>query len=761
MRRLIILLLTAVFVIGLQGGCSNDGDDGSTGATGNTGPEGPPGPSGDTEPTTAVETCIGCHGPTGVLPVGNILDGNDPHFIDTDPAGPLTAAGYRRLRVEPSSVDVTGTRVVIEFDVDDVDENDVVVAPVDDLFASDGRFTIARLNPPAALSGDSSVWSSLITRVENPGNVGTGDGTPETQANSESFTSGAGLFENLGGGSYRYSSSFNPTSTPVMDGDAMRVAIQISAGDIPAGNGWCDFEADLVTTNDCVSIPELRDIVQTATCNHCHGVTSDVKLALHGGGRTDVEYCVTCHNPGTTDANSDNVLDFKRMIHKIHNGSQLSTPYQIWGFGNTLHDYSTVAFTKEIDNCTHCHQGAGAEVDNWSTVPTIQACGSCHDDVNFASGANHPGGVQTNNVFCANCHPKNGAFIPGVLAPVETVHRGVARTSEGSLYAGGGNGYQILDLALASRVLSIDWSVRRDGIPMAVQSDSEWNAGGASRLHFTVGWSTSDYTNTGSGAPPARGFDINALNFAGATVALGGGVFRTTATLPAGANNTIAVGMEGHPAADLDGDGTFSDRIAVKSVLANINVNGGRATPTPRRQIVDPAKCNQCHDSSGQGISLHGQNRTGDTQICAVCHNANDTDIGQRPADPTDAVDGKKEAAIDFKRMIHQIHSGAELEDGVVIYGFGGSPHDYGSVEFIGNRMNCETCHLPGTYGATAASDALATTIDTGADLADPGDDLNISPAAAVCSSCHDSDVPKDHMKLHGASFRALEDDIL
>lgn len=157
-----------------------------------------------------------------------------------------------------------------------------------------------------------------------------------------------------------------------MDGDLMRVAIQISAGDLPAGNGWCDFQASLVSANDCVSIPKLRDIVQTATCNGCHGVTSEVKLALHGGGRTDIEYCVTCHTPGTIDANSDNVLDMKQFIHKIHTGSDLSAPYQIWGFRNSLHDYSNVAFTKDIDDCTNCHSGGGIEESNWSTVPTIE-----------------------------------------------------------------------------------------------------------------------------------------------------------------------------------------------------------------------------------------------------------------------------------------------------------------------------------------------------------------------------------------------------
>jgi OmcA/MtrC family decaheme c-type cytochrome len=106
------------------------------------------------------------------------------------------------------------------------------------------------------------------------------------------------------------------------------------------------------------------------------------------------------------------------------------------------------------------------------------------------------------------------------------------------------------------------------------------------------------------------------------------------------------------------------------------------------------------------------------------------------------------------------IHSGSELENGLVIYGFGGSVNDFSHVNFIGNRRHCETCHLPGTYGAKNAFEALPTTIDTGADKSVSTDDLNISPTASVCSGCHDSEAALTHMKLHGASFHALDADI-
>ena len=89
----------------------------------------------------------------------------------------------------------------------------------------------------------------------------------------------------------------------MIEGDPLRVAIQVSASDLPSENAWCDFDADLLAANLCGAGASLtRDIVQTEDCNVCHGPTSETRLSFHGGGRTDVEYCVTCHNPtGNTD----------------------------------------------------------------------------------------------------------------------------------------------------------------------------------------------------------------------------------------------------------------------------------------------------------------------------------------------------------------------------------------------------------------------------------------------------------------------------
>ena len=148
--------------------------------------------------------------------------------------------------------------------------------------------------------------------------------------------------------------------------------------------------------------------------------------------------------------------------------------------------------------------------------------------------------------------------------------------------------------------------------------------------------------------------------------------------------------IEGHPAADFDGDGTYSDRVPVTSVTQAFAVTDSSAES--RRAVVDIDNCKQCHAV----LSLHGNNRTDNPQVCVICHNADATDIAVRPS-AANAVDGKVEQAIDFKYMIHAIHAGqADLhgfrEEGIVVYGFRGSVNDYSEVGLPSGLDNLKNC---------------------------------------------------------------------
>jgi len=71
---------------------------------------------------------------------------------------------------------------------------------------------------------------------------------------------------------------------------------------------------------------ERREVVTNANCNACHG-----DLRVHGDNFRDVSLCVLCHTAGAEDRNVPDVaggtpgttIDFKVMIHKIHNARHL------------------------------------------------------------------------------------------------------------------------------------------------------------------------------------------------------------------------------------------------------------------------------------------------------------------------------------------------------------------------------------------------------------------------------------------------------
>jgi OmcA/MtrC family decaheme c-type cytochrome len=139
------------------------------------------------------------------------------------------------------------------------------------------------------------------------------------------------------------------------------------------------------------------------------------------------------------------------------------------------------------------------------------------------------------------------------------------------------------------------------------------------------------------------------------------------------------------------------------------------------------AKCNACHAS----LSLHGDNRNAIEQ-CVLCHNPTGSDAARRPAEQNPAQ------SIDFRSMIHKIHTGKELTEPYVIFGFGGSVNSFNDVGFPGKRNNCSTCHVNGSeqlpLPATAAKVVNAR-----------GPIPLMGPETAACTSCHTSLAANSH----------------
>ncbi|MGE5278040.1 MAG: multiheme c-type cytochrome, partial [Acidobacteriota bacterium] len=135
------------------------------------------------------------------------------------------------------------------------------------------------------------------------------------------------------------------------------------------------------------------------------------------------------------------------------------------------------------------------------------------------------------------------------------------------------------------------------------------------------------------------------------------------------------------------------------------------------------------------------------TEECVMCHNPNANDSARRPADK-----GPVES-IDFKRMIHRIHTGEELTQDFTVYGFFTPPNppnpvNFNEVRFPGDRRDCEKCHVPDAQevSETPPDGLLPTT--TLRDWYSPQQHF-----AAACLGCHDNKPAAAHAFVMTAPF--------
>jgi OmcA/MtrC family decaheme c-type cytochrome len=758
--------------------------------------------------------CSGSTGPAGA-------SGATGPAGPTGPQGP--GAGIQALEVTTATA-ITGTiqsvkvggPPVVEFSL--VDENGV---PLKGLPAADIGWVIAKLTP--GQNGAASTWQSYIYHTVTASGCPTGATSCLTgsavQATTENGASGT-LVDN-GNGTYQYTFMKDITTDPTVTYDATlthRVAFEIR-GLAQANNGSYTFQPSSGATTGIFS----REIIELQTCNGCH-----TQLMLHGGARVETQYCVMCHNPSTTDPYSGNPLDFKQMIHKIHQGNSLAsiqtppalaltgsaelhtgsdtTPtlgqgYWIVGFMKSLNNFNTVLFPQDTRNCTTCHNqnlAAATDAANYKSVPTVEACGACHDNINFTTGAGHSSAnLPANDTQCTTCHGPTSTIDNGLIQVVaaHTIADEVAATKFQFIV----NSVSFTGTAPTFFPV-VNFSVvdpTNNNAPYNILTDPAFDgtdpgtgkpvcaSGGAARLALDIAWETSDYTNWGSAAAPAAAswgqpVSLNPLAGTGCAagsitpVQQGDGSWTLTSTTalpappaancpPASTNMcpaiaNVGVALEGHPGVVTTGPG--ADRIAVTSTVAYGNVAGG--TAVPRRTVVNIAKCDVCHFR----LELHGSNRNNNVQVCVACHNPASTDVSQRQGLAAPGADGLWEQSINSRFLFHMIHAGsvrAAAGAPTVIYGFGGSRSDFSNVVFPGQLNDCAMCHNSGTYYPVDDTAVQATTFDTGlsknpADPTTAGNPISTSANMAVCSACHVDSLTAQHMMQMGGSTAVLKD---
>ena len=535
-------------------------------------------------------------------------------------------------------------------------------------------------------------------------------GVSATQAATDS----GGRYTILGDGNYTY--TFGTTLPSAYDTTATHTLGIYAARNLREW-GLSLYVAN-VTKNfvpDGRQVTKIREVAVTSACNQCHN-----PLSAHGEtGRRNVEICILCHTPQTPDPDTGNTTDMKVMTHKIHMGANLPSvkagkPYQIIGFGQGVNDYSTVALPMDIRNCTSCHKDS-KQVNAWLLNPTRDTCGSCHDNINWQSGANHVAGPQPDDKYCANCHwPESEYEYDATIKGAHTVPYESKQLRKPKL--------EIVSVANTGpgQKPTVQFKITdKNNRPIAPST----MGGAQGRLALTLAGPTSDY----------RWYIQEAANTA--NYADGVASYAFTGAIPATATGTYALEAEGYVNTTLN-PGTTKElvyRDAIDNVVKYFAVTG--TTVTPRRTVVDMARCNKCHDK----LQLHGNNRN-HISACILCHNPATTDTGQRPTAQ------RPPESIDMKIMAHRIHTGEELEGSYTVYGRGQVAHNYNEVRYPGDRRDCLQCHVPGAY--TVPLPGTATSSTTPRAFWDP-----TRPTAAACLGCHDSVEAAAHAFINTATF--------
>jgi OmcA/MtrC family decaheme c-type cytochrome len=479
-------------------------------------------------------------------------------------------------------------------------------------------------------------------------------------------------------------------------------------------------------------VSHVHDIIKTASCDNCHD-----QLSAHGGSRRGMDMCVLCHTPQNFDPNTGATLDAKVFFHKLHMGSSLpsvkaGTPYIPAKNQFGTFDYSTVVFPADPGDprrCETCHSQAtgAAQATGYLTHPSRAACGACHDDVNFATGANHPGGIQPDDTLCANCHIPQGEL--DFDASIKGAH--VAPTAS-SLLTGLAVNITKVANGTAGNAPVVSFTVQDgSGNPLALSK--------LGSISFTMAGPTTDYGATSFGSNVTTPGYITESGTGASCGTNGACQYTFTHSIPPSATGTYAVGVEARRSetvSELTNGNTqqVSITYGAPNKVTYFSVDGSPAAS--RRQVVALANCNQCHVA----LSVHGTLRN-NTEYCVLCHNPMNTDASTRAnaqvADKTLPPQG-----INLNLLVHRIHYGINMQAAnrsYVVVGFGGSHNDFSGTLFpamspsgaAADTRNCSLCHV----SSSEQNDLPLTGL---LPVTDPQGPINpVQPVTSACTGCH------------------------
>ena len=564
--------------------------------------------------------------------------------------------------------------------------------------------------------------------------------------------------KSLGSGQYQYTftatapAGFDPTVTTTVAVDGNR---DLTAFDF--GISYAGATFNFIPNGSPVTV--TRDVIRTASCNTCH-----YDLAFHGGYAHGMNMCVMCHQPQNADPTTGNSLDAKVFFHKLHMGSQLPSvlgytsngqtvppaPYEIIGYMNSVNNFSTVIDPADPRRCEVCHsQTTGAaQAKVFMTEPSRAACGACHDNLNFATGVNHPGGFQLNDSECANCHipqgetPFDASILGAHVVPTDTA--ATYPQNPDTLLAGINLAITSVTNALAGQSPVVNFTVqdnKANNIPLSQLGT----------LQFTIAGPTTDYgyTSFGSGTSATPGY-VTESAIAAPCDSSGNCTYTFTHAVPAAATGTYTIGGEARITVTVLAGTTSSQCVELGAANPVMNFSVDGSAVLPRRTVVALSNCNGCHVD----LMEHGGLRN-NTEYCVLCHNPSNTDASTRATAVVASYKTQPAQGINFNLLVHRLHDGvnavpAGAREPYIVVGHSGSINNFSGILFpvmspsgeATYMQDCSICHTNGSeqnlpIGLNPVQDPQ------GWIQAVTGNP--VQPASSACSGCHVSEGESAH----------------
>ncbi len=458
-----------------------------------------------------------------------------------------------------------------------------------------------------------------------------------------------------------------------------------------------------------------KNIVSHETCTNCHA--EGKPLTTRHSSYYKEETCATCHSSSMSTESQWN-----HLIHNIHNTAK------------TFTDKNDKEYTGEAaealiqNNCKSCHVAPEegntdlAEWGNWSSVPTMETCTSCHTGIDFVAGKGHS--QQADNSNCIACHNASWTEelhtvgFEDTAALIDQYGINVASTIDATTEAAtisiqvvDSNGEQVDIASLLPKIqrFEVITNVGPNNVTLGYGGKDSVNAikNGVVDAKAKIEAGKLVYTTTKDLKLAAAGQDAEtAFTFVGWAMCSEKGEF-VTCDDPS-----------------FDGNDT-SKYTAMKADLAFATLSG--EAPSMRHvDSVNFTSCANCHSDDFQihkgghhaGFVMteqlsHSKDANGEPIIgvdaCTTCHTPDGTYAG-----------GANQGALEMK--LHKVHSQGDY---AVIPG-----------------MNCDQCHNDFDRDAFKKKGAIAT---------DGGQ--YTTPIAATCVSCHsyNMDSFKAHVEGQGA----------